>query len=192
MEATESWFDIKAGALTMHVNNPKENSEALTAKAFQFKTAAKLQSAISKGVVQKPAGKIANISPADCQTVFQVAELVKNNELKSAIDFINSSWPDGFVDGSAVETAFINPVISRCQELLGAGQKIHEWTVLQNVVKKCQDFGSGSFLIALEKVGAKEAPFIFEKRFLEQWVEAALSTESRLKGIYWSAPGRKN
>lgn len=181
LESIGSWFETKGSSLTAHVTDPSENTELLIGKSLQFKTASKLQSEISKNIIQKPSRDITNLTPDDCKKLFQVTELIKSNELKSAVDFINSSWPEGFDDNNSLETSFIATAISRCKELLGAGQKIHEWVVLNNIMKKCKDLGLSSFMSSLEKTGAKEATSIFEKKFLEQWVESALGTDPGLR-----------
>lgn len=181
LETMEAWFDAQGNSLTTHVNNPVENPKELADKAYQYKAAARFQFAISESIIKKPPTEIASIPITDCHQIFQMTELLKNIELKLAIDFINSSWPDGFTNTDYAENSFITLVVARCQELLGAGQKIHEWTVLQNVIKKCRDLDLDNFLAALEKTGAKNSPLIFEKRFLEQWVESTLSTDSSLR-----------
>ena len=180
LETLLEWFDSQKKVLLCSADNAAKNPQLLSAKALQYKAAAAMQSAIAKNLIKKPSTKITDISNDDCQRIIKITTIMRNNELKLAKDIINSHWPDGFIDNNVAEKTCFSLIVERCSELLATGQKMHEWAVLQGVLVRCHEIDLDSFVKAIEKIGAKNAPLIFEKRFLNQWIESAMNTNSAL------------
>ncbi len=176
LEKMDAWFSSNGKILTKYVSNPNINSKLLSSKIVHFKAARELQIAISKNIIKKPKKEILNITPQYHKSISRVLEIIESEDFESAIATIEANWPDGFIDGENVEITALSPIKVRCKEVLTAIQKMHEWIVLKSLVSKCENLDLSNFLLGLEKVGAENAPEVFEKRFYSQWIETFLNT----------------
>jgi len=180
IDAINEWFNKNSNYLTKYVPDPILNSKLLREIIVQFNTARELRLAISQNIIKKPNKEILEISADDHSSFSKILQIIKNEERETAIVEIESNWTEGLIDGKNIESSYISSITSRCNEVLTSMPKMHEWIVLQSLISKCDRLGLSNFLSALEKIGAKDAPEIFEKRFYSQWIESLLNTNSTL------------
>ncbi len=180
LEKIDAWFDSNSKTLTKYVSDPNTNLKLLRDEIVHFRTARELQSAISQNILKKPKKEILNISLECHNSISRILEIIKNEDFESAIVLIESNWLNGFVDEKNIEASLLSSVSARCIEVLASIQKMHEWIVLQSLILKCESVGLTNFLLASEKIGVKDAPKIFEKRFYSQWIEIFLNTNPEL------------
>lgn len=171
-----SWFESNNKTLSKYVSTPLNNSKLLKDKIIQFKTASELQEAISSNLIKKPGVEILTITPDYQKIILRLLEIIKNSDYKSAIDFVEANWTNGFIDGKKIKDSFPTLIINRCRELLSSIQKMHEWIILQTIISRCEKLDLTQLLTALDKIGVSDAPEIFKKRFYYQWIEAYLET----------------
>lgn len=175
LEKIDTWFNSKSKILTKYVNNPNVNSKLLRDRIIHFKTARELQIAISQNILKRPKKEILNITPQYHKSISKIIETLENKDFEGSIAIIESGWPDGFIDGEKIEDSTLSSIQNRSKEVLMSIQKMHEWIVLQSLISKCENLDLSNFLLGLEKVGAKNASEIFEKKFYSQWIETLLN-----------------
>ena len=180
LEEIDVWFNSNSKILTKYVSDPNINSKLLRDEIIPFKIGRELQRAISQNILKKPIKEILNILPDYHKRILRILEIIKSKDLKSAIMLIESNWLNGFIDGKNIEASALSTVITRSKEILTSIRKMHEWIVLRSLISKCENLGLSNLLLALEKIGVKEAPEIFEKRFYSQWIEIFLNTKPAL------------
>lgn len=180
LEAIDVWFDSNKKTLTPYVTNLNFDSELYKKLVIRFRTARQIQSAVSKGILQKPSKEIIEFNSNYSKSAQKILDTINKPELKSAITFIESNWQNGFVNDNNIELSALSSVITRCKNILISMQKMHEWIILQTLIAKCESLGLTDFLCALEKTSAKCAPEMFEKRFFSQWIETLLNTQPLL------------
>lgn len=191
LKKIDTWFDSKSNVLTKYVSNPTVNPKLLRDRITHFKAAQELQIAISENHLKKPKKEILNITSHYQKSISKIIETIENSELKASIAMIESSWPDGLIEGINIEDASLTSVERRCKEVINSIQKMHEWVVLDSLISKCEKLDLSNFLLGLEKVGAKNAAEIFEKRFYSQWIETHLNSNTTLLGFTGSLRGEK-
>jgi len=103
-----------------------------------------------------------------------VAAAVDTPAWQGPLERLEALWPAGFVDGVRAASAPLGTVLARCEEVLAALQRAHEWIVLQHTLHRCADLGLSGFVASLGSTSAREAPGAFERRFYMFWANAAL------------------
>ena len=181
-EATEDWFRINGEAISHYVVNPVNNVKQLKNLIIQFRLCQKLLWAVSEKIIKRSQDDFTITTEAQ-EKAYTISQKITDDALHSAISFVNSCWPNGFIDGVMIESIEIASVIRRSQECVNSSQKLHEWSLLQETISRCNSARLESLLQGLEKVGVKDAPRILERRFYEQWVESVLDSVPALKGF---------
>lgn len=94
-------------------------------------------------------------------------------EVAKRIDVL---WPKGF-SLSNITSANIPFEIfcKKSQEVLSNLDKLREWTLLQQSIKRCEDLGLGEFINSFEEKQTSGLPLAFEKRVLTLWIDANIS-----------------
>ena len=152
LEDITEWFRSREKILSAHVQAPIANAQRLKNKAAHFRVAEGLRTAISKGAISNPKEKFLEISVDDRKKALAIKQLLDSEDLRSAAELIESFWPEGFVNGNAIDHADVVSVVERSIEVLESIQKMHEWNVLQSLISKCKNLGLEAFLKVLEKI----------------------------------------
>lgn len=114
------------------------------------------------------------------QAASLTSSVLEESDWQGALARIDEAWPAGFLDGARPGSATLPAVLARCEEVLGAPERAHEWIVLQHTLRRCHELGLGRFVDSLGSTSARAARGAFERRFYIAWVNAVLGTESAL------------
>jgi len=171
-----TWFESNNEVLSKYVNEPIENPINLGKKIVQFAVANDLCLAISQNKIMRPGIEVLTVTADYHKCISSILEITSNEELKSAMSFVESNWENGFVDGIRIVDSYLSYFVNRARELLSSFHKMHEWIVLQTILHRCNKLGLSSLISALGSVGADEVVKFFEKKFYSRWVESYLNT----------------
>lgn len=170
----ENWFEGHRAALNEEVDaNGLHDPETLTRTASAFRVAALLRTAITTNGLEGPLGSPV-LTTEMRQRARAAASLARDADLAHAVGKMNAAWPEGFVDCVMIAAASLPAVMARCEEVLAALPRIHEWVVLQHTLRKCRELGLGKFIDALGTISARAVPGAFERRFYAAWANAAI------------------
>ena len=99
-----------------------------------------------------------------------------DNSVLEAGKRIDVLWPKGFsIDNNTSANIPFEMFGKRSQEILSNLDKLREWTLLQQSIKRCEDLGLGEFINSFENKQTSELPLVFEKRVLTLWIDANIS-----------------
>jgi len=178
LASAEEWFRSEDTALRKLVGSETRDPGALAKASAEYRVASLLRVAIAEhGLVAVDQ----RIVSADIQAAAtSLPTIAGDAELAKAIAQLDSGWPAGFVDGTKVTAAPLASLMVRCEEVLAAFPKLHEWVVLCHTLRRCAAAGLGRFLDALGSKSARLAPAAFERRFYTLWVNRAIELSPAL------------
>lgn len=178
----EAWLEEHRERLIAEVGAPGvRDVDALRRVARQFRTAALLHASLSaKGI--RPAERPTAVSREMREAAAKVLASFPSRRaaFAEAITRTDSAWPDGFVDGLAVSQAQLSALVERCEAVLTAPQKVHEWLLLQRTVEHCRKLGLGPLIDALGDISGRLARSALERRFYTLWADAAIRRSEHL------------
>jgi very-short-patch-repair endonuclease len=99
------------------------------------------------------------------------------------IQRLDGEWPHGFILGELASRSPLPAVADRAASLAGSMQAAREWVLLDRALKRCSACGLSAFLDGFGVVSGRDAPRIFERRFLKLWISAALDRSQTLAGF---------
>ena len=176
----EKWFETFENSLTQEVSV----DELYDAKAYFIVTNAFRVVLTFRQEAEAIGISLPQASPMLTNEVRRqagkVAVLSVDQELVKAIGSIDEAWTEGFADKNKACEARLPNLLSRCEELLTAMPKIHEWLILQHTIENCRKLNLLSFLDNLDSVSAKLAAAAFERRFYICWVYSFIQRSSSL------------
>ncbi len=168
----EEWFNNEGKRLGEFAADPINDSIALSKARDEFHLAYCLRIAMEKNIIRCVSGNarlLSNIS----ESAKRIIDILTGEKLQLAMSYIESSWPQGFIENSTMYRANMSVVSTRCNEILSSINKFHEWLALQSIIGKCRIVGLKSFLDAMDGISVADAPEIFQKMFLRRWIGAS-------------------
>jgi len=99
-----------------------------------------------------------------------------NDAVLEASKRIDGLWPKGFSANNITSANIPFEIFcERSKEVLSNLDKLREWTLLQQSIKRCEDLSLGEFINSFEDKQTSELPLAFEKRVLTLWIDANIS-----------------
>ncbi len=173
IKETEEWFVGQASALASEVSTAGcLEPEALTLAAGRLRTAVALRQALGAAAFS-PDPNSPLLTDGLRRHAAALSSAVQAPGFVETVARLDQSWPDGFVDGVAAATAPLDALRDRCDEVLNAQPKFHEWVALAHTRDRCRQLRLGPFIDALGPLSARTAPDALERRFYTVWGEAA-------------------
>ena len=176
----EAWFTGQARTLEPEIGGAGAvPSEAFTAAAGRLKAAGSLRRALAASGFT-PAATSPPLTDDLKRHIAALSSVVFATTLGERLARLDRAWPDGLVDGVPAVRATLSALRARCEELLSAQPKIHEWIALAHALHRCRALGLGPFVEAPGALSARSVPRAFERRFYTAWAEAAMGRSPAL------------
>ncbi len=177
---SHAWFQANEAELARLVGAASaRESTALVRAAAEYGAAAHL----------RKTSLAFNLAPTDRCEVSQDIQaaarslpgVARTKSLRESIANLDAYWPSGFVDGTKVGAAPLPALTARCDEVLRAFPRLHEWVLLCHALGRCREAGLGKFIEALGSTSARLAPAAFAKRFYTLWTSRAMEASAALR-----------
>ncbi|MBI4636258.1 MAG: DUF4011 domain-containing protein, partial [Candidatus Rokubacteria bacterium] len=172
IQELEAWFASQASTRDAEVGEAGMlEPEALTAAAGRLRVAAALRRALEAGGLPPAAASLPLTDDLKrCAAALSAAVL--SPALAEMLARLDRAWPHGFADGVAAPGAGLAALRDRCEEVLAAQPKFHEWVALAHTLHRCQQLRLAPFIDALGTLSARVAPQALERRLYTAWVES--------------------
>ena len=108
---------------------------------------------------------------------------VGGQSLPVPIQRLDGDWPHGFIQAERASRSPLSEVADRAAALAGSMHTAREWVLLDRALKNCSACGLSPFLESFGSLSGRDAPRIFERRFLKLWISAALDQSQTLAGF---------
>lgn len=172
----EDWFKQNGPTLSEEVSLQNQRKhEVFEEAAAQCDAAISLRKALPNYKWEN--SKVTFVVPEVCEAAATIVSAVNlhSKSICETAERINTWWPQGFVNSALVLQSPFGEFNSRADEVLSNLNKLREWILLQRSIKHCEDLGLGDFLKLIGETNASFLPPVFEKRFLNLWINAAVS-----------------
>jgi very-short-patch-repair endonuclease len=175
-----SWFEDQGERIGAEVGaSGLRDTTRLRQTAGEVRLASRLRTGLAaSGLV--PPETPAMLSDDLRHAASEIAAVFDRSDWQQARDRIDTAWPGGFVDGMSASSASLAATLPRCEEVLSALERAHEWIVLQHTLHRCRELSLRGFLDSLGSVSARDVVGAFERRFYIAWANAALETSPSL------------
>ena len=176
----EKWFAHHQNRLADEVEGSLvRDAGRFTEAARELRVAVQLRGALDRIGFLPPAP---SPTPTDDmrRAGVSVSSAVRDPMVSDAVSRIDLAWPDGFVDGVRTAGAPLPAVLARCDEVLAALERAHEWIVLQHSLVRCRELGLARFIDGLGSLSASAVSGGFGRRFYTAWVNTALQSSPGL------------
>jgi very-short-patch-repair endonuclease/DNA polymerase III delta prime subunit len=176
----QCWFEQHGERIAAEVGTTRlRDTVRLREASDEARVASRLRTAlVAEGLV--PPAVPATLTEDLRRAAGEIAGVLNAQAWQDAIDRVDAAWPSGFVDGLTARSSPLPATLRRCDEVLGAPERAHEWIVLQHTFHRCHAMDLSRFIDSLGSLSARGAAGAFERRFYVAWAEAALETSPSL------------
>jgi len=186
----EKWFHEHTAILESHLEASATSSPVLFEAIARSFTAAML---CKQGLdaVRKGPSPILLLSAELRRSARQLLHFIPSvdSPLPAPVQRLDRDWPRGFVRGKPASKSPLPEIADRAASLLASMQQVREWVLLDRALQRCAGSGLSAFVQSFGAVSAKDAPRIFERRFLKHWISGAVDKSPTLSG-FSEAKGR--
>ena len=185
----EEWFHGHAAAIESRIDPSEISGSAAMERIARSFTVAVLCRRVLAALGREPE-PIVVLSDAIRKAARELLLVISaDSSLPPQFLRLDRDWPRGFARGKPASKAPLPEVANRSASLLESKRKAREWVLLDRALQQCDEAGLSEFIESFGITSAKNAPCIFERRFLKHWVSAAIDRSPTLAG-FTEAKGR--